>query len=148
MERPPEHRSQELRREARRARSEGRAARGGVCRRRRRVRHRLRVRGDRRSRVRGARRGTRAHGSDRAREDVTLTTMYTTLVVPLDGSEFSARALPVAAAIGEATGAEVRVVGVARSDAELAWTYDHVRDAAMHGEGVARERDVIIDSDP
>jgi len=52
-----------------------------------------------------------------------------TFVAPLDGSEFWARALPIAAALGREANADLRVVGVALSAAEFAQPYDHVRDA-------------------
>ena len=50
--------------------------------------------------------------------------MFDTMVIPLDGSPFAADALPIGAALARDAGAGLRVVGIARSDAELALTYD------------------------
>jgi hypothetical protein len=72
--------------------------------------------------------------------------MFRHLVVPLDGSEFAARALPIAKDLAAAAGASVRVIGIARSDAELPWTYDHVvSDAQRSG---VDEGDVVVRVDP
>ncbi len=74
--------------------------------------------------------------------------MFRHLIVPLDGSEFAAHALPVGRQLAAAAGASVRVVGVARTDAELAWTYDHVvSDARRAGVEVA-DVEVRVDPDP
>jgi hypothetical protein len=74
--------------------------------------------------------------------------MFHHLVVPLDGSEFAASALPVGRELAASAGASVRVLGVARTDAELAWTYDHVvADARRAGIDVA-DVDVRVDPDP
>ena len=45
--------------------------------------------------------------------------MFRHLIVPLDGSEFAAHTLPVGRQLAAAAGASVRVLGVARTDAEL-----------------------------
>ena len=55
--------------------------------------------------------------------------MIEEIVVPLDGSDFSTRALPVGAALSAAADARLRVVGIAHADGELAWTFDKVHDA-------------------
>jgi len=74
--------------------------------------------------------------------------MFRHLVVPLDGSEFAAGALPLGRELAASAGASVRVLGVARTDAELAWTYDHVvADARRAGVDVA-DVDVRVDPDP
>jgi nucleotide-binding universal stress UspA family protein len=74
--------------------------------------------------------------------------MFHFVVVPLDGSEFAAHALPVGIDLARAVGASVRVLGVAPTDAELAWTYDHVAaDASRAGVDEADVR-VIVDPDP
>lgn len=74
--------------------------------------------------------------------------MFRHLVVPLDGSEFAAHALPVGMQLAAAAGASVRVLGVARTDTELAWTYDHVvADAQRAGVDVA-DVEVRVDPDP
>jgi len=72
-----------------------------------------------------------------------------TFVAPLDGSEFSARALPIAAALAREANADLQVVGVALSAAEFAQTYDHVHDATERLPADARpEVDVVIDPHP
>jgi hypothetical protein len=72
--------------------------------------------------------------------------MFRHVVVPLDGSEFAAHALPVAMQLASAAGVSVQVVGIARTDAELAWTYDHVvADAQRFG---VDEGDVLVRVDP
>lgn len=59
------------------------------------------------------------------------------IVVPLDGSDFANRALRTAKALSAAANARLRVIGIAPSDAELAWTYDKVHEAVdragLHG---------------
>jgi nucleotide-binding universal stress UspA family protein len=74
--------------------------------------------------------------------------MFRHLVVPLDGSEFAAHALPVGQQLAAVAGASVHVLGVARTDAELAWTYDHVvSDAQRAGVDLA-DVEVLVDPDP
>ncbi len=51
------------------------------------------------------------------------------IVVPLDGSDFANRVLPIAAVLSAAAKVRLRVAGIAPSDAELAWTYDKVHEA-------------------
>ena len=75
--------------------------------------------------------------------------MFDSLMVPIDGSEFSAHAVPIAGAIARASDASVRVVGVARDDGELAWVSDHVRDAAsLLPSDISPRTEVYIDGDP
>jgi nucleotide-binding universal stress UspA family protein len=75
--------------------------------------------------------------------------MFRTVLIPIDGSEFSARAVPVGAAIARASRADVLLLGVARSDAEVAWTYDRVKDArVLLGPAETLEGDMIVDPDP
>ena len=72
--------------------------------------------------------------------------MFHAIVVPHDGTEFAARALPVAGSLASAVDATVRVIGIAPTDAELALTYDHVH-ASVHEfvSTVADELDVEVD---
>ncbi len=75
--------------------------------------------------------------------------LLSTIVVPLDGSEFAAKAIPAATAIGTAAGARLHVVGLARDDTELVWVYDHVHDWANRiPAAVLSGVDVIVDPDP
>jgi hypothetical protein len=74
--------------------------------------------------------------------------VFDTMVIPLDGSPFAADALPSGAALARDTGAGLRVVGIARSDAELALTYDHVHDDAKRAGLDAEDVDVFVDPDP
>jgi nucleotide-binding universal stress UspA family protein len=75
--------------------------------------------------------------------------MRRTLVVPLDGSDFALRALPVAQSIADPDHVPLHIVGVARADDELAWMFDHVHDAAKHAtNGAVPTVDVIVDPDP
>jgi hypothetical protein len=74
--------------------------------------------------------------------------VFDTMVMPLDGSPFAADALPIGAALARDAGAALRVVGIARSDAELALTYDHVHDDAKRAGLDAEDVDVFVDPDP
>jgi nucleotide-binding universal stress UspA family protein len=74
--------------------------------------------------------------------------MFTDVVVPLDGSEFAATALPIAVELASIAGAAARVVGVAESDAELSLTYDHVHDDAKRAGIDAAAVEVLVDPDP
>jgi nucleotide-binding universal stress UspA family protein len=75
--------------------------------------------------------------------------MFETLVVPLDGSEFAAKALPAAVAIARAGHAGLRLVGIARDDDELASVQRHVNGTAREVAAVKDpEVEVIIDHDP
>jgi len=74
--------------------------------------------------------------------------MFRHLVIPLDGSELSTHALPVGMRLASAAGVSVRVLGVERTDAEHAWTHDHVvSDAQRAGVDVGRV-EVRVDPDP
>jgi nucleotide-binding universal stress UspA family protein len=75
--------------------------------------------------------------------------MFTTLVVPLDGSDLAAKAVPTAAVIAGASHASLRLVGIARDDGELSWMYDHVHAAADQTDvSPAPVAEVIVDPDP
>lgn len=75
--------------------------------------------------------------------------MFEALVVPLDGSEFAAKALPVAVAIARAGHAGLRLVGVARDDGGRAAVRRYVDGTAREVPAtVVPEVDVILDSDP
>ena len=63
--------------------------------------------------------------------------MLWTIVVPLDGTDFAAHALTVGIALVTAASASIRVIRIASTDAELAWTYDDVYD---HAKGVVSTR--------
>jgi hypothetical protein len=74
--------------------------------------------------------------------------MFDTVVVPLDGSPFAADALPIGVSLARDAGAGLRVVGIARSDAELALTYDHVHDDAKRAGLDAELVEVLVHPDP
>src|SRR5262245_13042289 len=75
--------------------------------------------------------------------------MLRSIVVPLDGSEFANRALPIASLMARASHAPMRIVGVAHADDELDWIFNHVHEAAQpYTNGSAPKVDVIIDPDP
>ncbi len=69
-------------------------------------------------------------------------------VIPLDGSEFAARALPVAIELASAANAAVRVIGVAPTDAELAGTHDYVYDDAKRAGLDVCDVEVRVDPEP
>ena len=70
-------------------------------------------------------------------------------MVPLDGSEFSTRAIPAAAAIGRASASDVHIVGVAR-DADQIASLDNLIHQALRLNSIAAnsDLDVIIGRDP
>jgi hypothetical protein len=74
--------------------------------------------------------------------------MLRNLVIPLDGSEFAARALPVGIELASAANAAVRVIGIAPTDAELAWTYAHVHDDAKRAGLDLNDVEVRVDPEP
>jgi nucleotide-binding universal stress UspA family protein len=76
--------------------------------------------------------------------------MLQTIVVALDGSAFSARAVPAAMAVGRAGKASLRLVGIARSDAETGPLRRHLEGAAqlVAADGRPPEVDVILNNDP
>lgn len=71
-----------------------------------------------------------------------------TLIVPVDGSEFSARAIPIATAVGRAAGAPVKLVAVAADVSDVASVIAQVTEASTSPERVLTEDDVIVDDDP
>jgi hypothetical protein len=74
--------------------------------------------------------------------------MLRNLVIPLDGSEFAAHALPVGIELASAANATVRVIGIPPTDAELAWTYDHVYDDAKRAGLDLDDVEVRVDPEP
>jgi nucleotide-binding universal stress UspA family protein len=72
--------------------------------------------------------------------------MFQDVVIPLDGSESAAVALPVGISLASTADARARVIGIAPTDAELAWTYQHVHDDAKHA-GL-QDTDVEVRVDP
>src|ERR1043166_3227060 len=74
--------------------------------------------------------------------------MFRNLVIPLDGSEFAARALPVGIELASVANATVRGIGIAPTDAELAWTYDHVYDNAKRAGLDLDDVEVRVDPEP
>ena len=72
--------------------------------------------------------------------------MLRTIVVPLEGTDFAAHPLPVGIALATPTSASIRLIGIAATDGELAWTYGHVSD---HAKGVGLDpADVEVRVDP
>ncbi len=67
--------------------------------------------------------------------------MYRTLLVPLDGSPFSAKALPVAAAIAKRSGAAVHVVTVLDPSAYVPFVPGEVLVPVMDTDALAARRD-------
>jgi nucleotide-binding universal stress UspA family protein len=75
--------------------------------------------------------------------------VFEALVVPLDGSEFAAQAVPVAVAIARAGHVGLRLVGVARDDGERAAVRRYLDGTAREvPTTVVPEVDVILDADP
>lgn len=74
--------------------------------------------------------------------------MVKTIVIPLDGSEFAARALPAGIALALRANATVLVIGIARWDAELASTYDHVHAHAKRAGLAASDVEIRVHPDP
>jgi nucleotide-binding universal stress UspA family protein len=74
--------------------------------------------------------------------------MFRTIVIAIDGSDFAQRAVPVGTTLARRGGANVRAVAIARSDAEIDWTYRRVfEDANLDGLDPA-EIDFLVDPDP
>ena len=74
--------------------------------------------------------------------------MIDEIVVPLDGSDFANRALPVAAALSSALEARLRVIGIASSDVEFAETHLAVHEAVDRGRLHGIDVEVLIDPHP
>jgi nucleotide-binding universal stress UspA family protein len=74
--------------------------------------------------------------------------MIRNIVIPLDGSEFAGRALPLGIELAWSANAAVHVIGVARTDEELAWTYDHVYDDAKRAGLDLENVEVRVDPEP
>jgi nucleotide-binding universal stress UspA family protein len=75
--------------------------------------------------------------------------MFETVVVPIDGTALSQRALSAAAAIATAGRACLRLVAFAPTDRELGSLEDRARDTARSvSAGVAATVDVVVDDDP
>ena len=74
--------------------------------------------------------------------------MFRNVVIPLDGSDFSARALPIGVELAAAANASVHVIGIAETDAELAWTHDHVHDDAKRAGVDVADVEVRVYPDP
>jgi len=74
--------------------------------------------------------------------------MLKNLVIPLDGSEFAAHALPAGIELAAAANAAVRVIGIAPTDAELAMTYDHVHEDAKRAGLDPKDVEVRVDPEP
>jgi nucleotide-binding universal stress UspA family protein len=70
------------------------------------------------------------------------------VVIPLDGSEFAASALPVGVQLATEAGARARVIGIVRADAELVWTYDHVHDDAKRAGLDETDVEIRVHPDP
>jgi nucleotide-binding universal stress UspA family protein len=74
--------------------------------------------------------------------------MFEEVVIPLDGSEWAAVALPVGISLARTATARARVIGIAPTDAELAWTYQHVHDDAKRGGLQEADVEVRVDPEP
>ena len=76
--------------------------------------------------------------------------MLQEIVVALDGSPFSARAVPAAMAVGRAGKASIRLVGIAASEADARPLRHHLEGAAqlVAADGQPPKVDVILSNDP
>lgn len=74
--------------------------------------------------------------------------MFHDVVIPLDGSEFAASALPVGLQLATEAGARARVIGIVRADAELVWTYNHVHDDAKRAGLDETDVEIRVNPDP
>jgi nucleotide-binding universal stress UspA family protein len=71
------------------------------------------------------------------------------IVVPLDGSELSSRAIPAAVAIARAAVVGITLLGVAADDSEVRSLSQHVHEAAqLLPSGVEVTEQVVVDTDP
>jgi nucleotide-binding universal stress UspA family protein len=74
--------------------------------------------------------------------------MLRNLVIPLDGSEFATCALPVGIELASAANADAHAIGIAPTDAQLAWTHDHVYDDAKRAGLDFHDVEVRVDPEP
>jgi nucleotide-binding universal stress UspA family protein len=74
--------------------------------------------------------------------------VFKTLIVPLDGSEFASRAVPVAVAIASASHADLRLVAVGHGATELRRVDDLLRATASRITTTAVDVGMISDEDP
>ena len=74
--------------------------------------------------------------------------MFEDVVIPLDGSESAAVALPIGISLASTATARARVVGIAPTDAELDWTYRHVHDDAKRAGLQEADVEVVVDPKP
>jgi nucleotide-binding universal stress UspA family protein len=80
---------------------------------------------------------------------MSVPTPSTRVVVPLDGSEFSTRAIPAAAVVARAARTGITLVGVATNDREAASLSQHVHEATtLLPAGTDVTEEVIVDADP
>jgi nucleotide-binding universal stress UspA family protein len=70
------------------------------------------------------------------------------LLVPLDGSEFSERALPVAARLARRLGAAVHLFGAVEKEADVAGREADLARAAGTLDGIHVHEEVVVDLDP
>jgi nucleotide-binding universal stress UspA family protein len=75
--------------------------------------------------------------------------MLSAIVVPLDGSDFANRALPVADELAQIGDVPLRILGVARAENEYEWVHDHVNEAARLITSLPEPKvEIVIDPDP
>jgi nucleotide-binding universal stress UspA family protein len=71
------------------------------------------------------------------------------VVLPLDGSEFAARAIPAAATVARSARTGITLVGVATNDSEASSLSQHLHDAKMLlSAGTDVTEELIVDADP
>jgi nucleotide-binding universal stress UspA family protein len=73
--------------------------------------------------------------------------MLKTILIALDGSDFAARAVPVAADLAHRAGAGTRALAIAKNRAELAWLHDHVS-AATERYRLDASIEFLVNPDP
>jgi Universal stress protein family len=74
--------------------------------------------------------------------------MLPTLVVPLDGAEFSTRALPAALSIARAGKSDVRLVGIARTEDAVPDLRGHAQDSARLAGFESSDVAIVVNDDP
>ena len=80
---------------------------------------------------------------------MSVPTPSTRVVVPLDGSEFSTRAIPAAAVVARAARTGITLVGVATDDHEAASLSQHLHEAnTLLPAGTDVTEELIVDADP